>query len=113
MEIETRSVDGCVILDLFDKHFCHPQTVVLKHHVAKILASGHSHLVLNLSGVEMLDSFGIAAMVSILKLCKEHQGNMTLYGANKDVNRLMEITHMDRVLDIWESEGQAVSQALG
>lgn len=113
LEISHREKDGCVIIDITDDHFGYPKTMVLKNHVMYLLNAGHAHLVLNLSGVVMLDSFGIAAVVSILKYCKEKDGNLTLYGLNDQVNRLMEMTHMDRVLDIWETEGQAISQAKG
>jgi anti-sigma B factor antagonist len=74
-----------------------------------LLQNNHEYLVLNLSNVKMLDSFGLAVIISILKLCKQANGNVTLYGLNPTVTRLMEITHMDRVLDIWPTEGQAVA----
>ncbi len=112
MEIGTRDVDGCAVLDISDDNFGYPKTMVLKNHVARLAQEGQRHFVLNLTNVNMLDSFGIAAMVSILKLAKEQGGNLTLYGANEKVMRLMELTHMHRVLDIWETEGQAVSQAM-
>lgn len=113
MEITHRPVEGqedTVIIDIKADFFGHPRTVVLKNHVMHLLQEEKNHLVLNMAGVEMLDSFGIASIISILKLCKENGGNLTLYGLNEHVNRLMEMTHMDRVLDIWETEGQAVSQ---
>jgi anti-sigma B factor antagonist len=113
LEITHRQKDGCIIIDITDDHFGYPKTMVLKNHVMRLLSSGNAYLILNLQGVRMLDSFGIAAIVSILKRCKETGGNLTLYGLNDQVNRLMEMTHMDRVLDIWETEGQAVSHVKG
>ena len=110
MEISDRVVNGCVIIDIQDDKFGYPKTMVLKNHVIHLLGRGHHHLVMNLSGVEALDSFGIAVLISILKLCRENNGNLTLFGLNEQVTRLMELTHMDRVLDIWETEGQALSQ---
>lgn len=108
MEIKHRLVDDCVVIDLADDNFTHPKTVVLKNQVNHLLQDGYSFLVLNVTDLKVLDSFGLATMISILKLCKENKGNLTLYGANEQVNRLLEITHMDRVLDVWESEGQAI-----
>ena len=108
MEIQHRLVDDCVVIDIADDYFCHPKTVLLKNQVMHLLKDGHKFMVLNVSDIKMLDSFGLATMVSILKSCKENEGNLTLYGANDQVNRLLEITRMDRVLDVWESEGQAI-----
>lgn len=110
MELENRFLPDCVVVDISDDKFGYPKTLVLKSHVTRLLAEGHRHIVLNLGQVEMLDSFGLAVLISLLKLCKEHRGNLTLYGLNQQVTRLIELTHMDRVLDIWETEGQAVSQ---
>ena len=110
MELTNRFEPGCVIIDLEDDSFGYPKTMVLKSHAFKLIAEGHHRLVLNLEKVKMLDSFGIAVIISILKTCKEQKGNLTLFGLNDQVMRLMELTHMDRVLDIWETETQAVRQ---
>ena len=110
MELSNRFLPECVVIDIEDDKFGYPKTLVLKNHVMHLLEKGHKHVVLNLEKVEMLDSFGIAVLISLLKLCKERRGNLTLYGLNDQVTRLIELTHMDRVLDIWETEGQAISQ---
>lgn len=110
MELANRFLPECVIVDISDDHFGYPKTLVLKSHITHLLTAGHRHIVLNLGSVDMLDSFGLAVLISLLKLCKENKGNLTLYGMNQQITRLIELTHMDRVLDIWETEGQAVSQ---
>ncbi len=110
MELSNRFLPECVVVDIEDDKFGYPKTLVLKNHITHLLEKGHRHVVLNLNQVEMLDSFGIAVLISLLKLCKERSGNLTLYGLNHQVTRLIELTHMDRVLDIWETEGQAVSR---
>jgi anti-sigma B factor antagonist len=110
MELVNRFLSGCVVVNIVDDKFGYPKTLILKSHVTKLLTEGHRHIVLNLAQVETLDSFGIAVLISLLKLCKEIKGSLTLYGLNDQVSRLMELTHMDRVLEIWESEEQAISQ---
>lgn len=110
MELSNRFLSECVVVDVADDHFSYPKTLILKSHIAKLVLEGHRHVVLNFGQVQMLDSFGIAVLISLLKLCKEQHGNLTLYGINEQINRLMEITHMDRVLDIWETEGQAINR---
>lgn len=112
MELENRFLENCVVIDISEERFEYPKTLVLKNHVLHLIQEGHSHLVLNLSNVQALDSFGIAVIVSVLKHCKEANGNVTLFGLNEQVLRLIELTHMDRVLDIWPSENQAISQVV-
>ena len=110
MELTNRFLPDCVVVDIQDDKFGYPKTLVLKNHVTHLLDAGHSRIVLNMNNVAMLDSFGIAVLISLLKQCKEKQGNLTLYGLNDQMTRLIELIRMDRVLDIWETEGQAVSQ---
>lgn len=109
MQIDNRIVDGVAIIDIQDEKFEYPKTQVLKNYVMRLIQDGHHHLVLNLSSVNILDSFGIAVFISILKYCKKENGNLTMYGLNDQVMHLMELTRMDRVLDIWETEGQALA----
>lgn len=111
MEISDRLVDNCVVLDIQDDKFGYPKTLILKNHVMRLIERGYKFFVLNLEGVEMMDSFGIAVLISVLKMSKSVGGNVTLFGLNDQINRLIELTHMDRVLDIWDSEAKAVSQA--
>lgn len=109
IKVDKRIVNGCVIIDIEDGKFEYPKTQVLKNYVMRLIQEGHKYLVLNLSDVKMLDSFGIAVFISILKYCKKEGGNLTMYGLNEQVSHLIELTRMDRVLDIWETEGQAVA----
>lgn len=108
MNITQRQVDSCIVVDLQDDLFEYPKTQVLKNHVIHLIEAGCPYLVLNLSHVNRLDSFGLAVFISILKLCKAHQGNLALFGLNETVTKLIEITRLDRVLDIWETEAQAL-----
>ncbi len=110
MNLEHRVVnDDVVVIDIKDEKFEYPKTQVLKSYVMHLLDEKHKYLVVNLSNVTMLDSFGIAVFISIFKQCKQQGGNLTMYGLNEQVTHLMELTRMDRVLDIWEGEGQAVA----
>jgi len=113
MDLQNREIDGCVVVDINEPKFEHPKTQLLKNHTAKLIQDGKSHLVFNLSNVEMVDSFGIAVFISVLKQCKKAGGNLTLFGLNDQVVYLMELTRMDRVLDIWETEGQAIAHMNG
>jgi anti-anti-sigma factor len=110
VNIQDRFVEECVILDIKETTFEYPKTSQIKTHVEGLLNQGHHYFVLNMSNIQVLDSFGLAVIISLLKLSKSHGGNLALYGLNQQVSRLIEVTHMDRILDIWISEAQALSQ---
>ena len=110
MEISHRLRDDCVVLDISATRFEHPKTIVLKNHAAKLFNEGHYRLALNLENVEFLDSFGLAVVISLMKECKEHGGNLAIFGLNETISRLVDITRLDRVLEVWDNEEQAVYQ---
>ncbi|MEB3245191.1 MAG: STAS domain-containing protein [Vampirovibrionales bacterium] len=110
MDYIQREVDQCLILDIVEHQYDYAKIQLLKHQVAELIHQGHSRIVLNLEKVAMLDSFGIAAIISMLKQCQAAGGNLALFGLNEGVNRLMELTRLDRVLEIWPTEAQAVMQ---
>jgi anti-anti-sigma factor len=112
MQITDRYLEECVVIDIADDSFAYPKTMVLKNHVQHLLQQGQRKLVFNLTNVTILDSFGLAVIISALKECKAVNAHLALYGLNESIARLMDLTRMDRVLDIWETEGQAIHQVM-
>ena len=58
--------------------------------------------------LNIVDSYGLATVVSTLKIIKDHHGNLALCGLNELFVRLVELTHLDRVLEVWDTEAQAI-----
>ncbi len=96
-----------MVLDIQAENFTYPQTAVLKQHVARLLEAGHRAFVLNVAGVRLVDSYGLATIVSVFKMIRDNKGMIALYGLNDMFTYLVEVTHLDRVLEIWPSEAQA------
>jgi anti-anti-sigma factor len=107
IKITERELDGCIIMDIRAESFTYPQTSILKTRIAELLDNGHRLFVLNCTEVQLADSYGLATIVSSLKMIKEHSGFMAMCGLNDMFNRLVELTHLDKVLEIWPSEAQA------
>ena len=110
IQITDRHLENCVVLDIEAAQFVYPQSMLLKNHIAKLHQQNHYRLVLNLTDVQQMDSFALASIISALKSCQANNGQLNMYGLQPAVEQLMKLTHMDRVLDIWISEAQAVSQ---
>lgn len=112
MQINERLVGDCVILDIIDKRFEASKTAELKRVAMTWLEQGYRLMALNMGGVDYLDSFGLATVVSILKECRARQGSLALYGLNDTGRRLITVTRLDKVLTIWDEEAEAIA-ALG
>lgn len=107
IQVSVRALDQCMVLDLHGQQFTYPHTAVLKNTVSSLIEEGKQFFVINLADIQMVDSFGLATILSVLKMAKTVNGNIALCGVNDAVENLVKLTHLQRVLDIWPSESQA------
>lgn len=82
-----------------------------KQEVVQLVQGGERRLVMDLSGVEFLDSSGLGALVSILKALGT-QGALAVCGARGSVLSLFKLTRMDKVFPI-DADRQAALARLG
>ncbi|MGZ5179970.1 MAG: STAS domain-containing protein [Ramlibacter sp.] len=80
-----------------------------KQEVVKLVEAGERRLVLDLGGVEFLDSSGLGALVSILKALGS-QGAMAVCGARGAVLSLFKLTRMDKVFPIDADRREALAR---
>lgn len=107
IELAVRETEGCIILDIHADNFTYPYTSVVKKNISEHLANGKRYFVLNAQDIKIVDSYGLATIVSSLKLIRDHHGGLALCGLNEMFEKLVKLTHMDKVLEIWPSEAQA------
>jgi anti-sigma B factor antagonist len=63
--------------------------------------NGSRAIVLDLSGVEFIDSTGLSVLLNGLRRVNQLQGRMALVCANATVLRLFQITSLDETFDIF------------
>lgn len=82
----------------------------LKERLTELVADGHRHIVVDLTATEFLDSTGLGALVAGLKRLRAHDGDMRVVCNTARVRKVFEITHVDRVLPMFESVDEACRQ---
>lgn len=65
-------------------------------------------LVVNLRDVRYVDSSGIASLVEVLKEARNTQKRLVLFGLNKAVREVMQLTRLAKVFEIRETEEEAL-----
>jgi anti-sigma B factor antagonist len=75
--------------------------------ITDIVADGCSHLILDLSGTEFIDSSGLGALVASLKRCRQAGGDLRLAAPTPQVTTALELTNLDRVLRPSETVSDA------
>jgi anti-sigma B factor antagonist len=64
---------------------------------------------LNLKNVRYIDSSGIASLVEGLKASRDNGGRLILFGLSSSVREVMELSRLQKIFEIYDSEEQAVS----
>jgi anti-sigma B factor antagonist len=65
-------------------------------------------IVVNLGGVQYMDSSGLATLVEALKRIAEYGGQLRLVRLNPRVAAVFEISQLDKVFDVLADEQEAV-----
>lgn len=108
LEIRERSVGDVVILEMFGKITIGEGSVQLRDAVSNLLDSGRNKIILNLSGVNYVDSSGIGELVSRYTTTKNAGGRLKLLSPPKKIKDLLMITKLLTVFEIYEDEQAAV-----
>ena len=74
--------------------------------------SGKTAVVLDMSGVEFIDSTGLSVLLNGLRLVTQMHGRMALVCTNPTVLRLFQITSLDDTFDIFDDRAKAVAHVL-
>ena len=106
MRIEDRVEGEVLVLEVRDKRVDARNAPDLKEKIAGFVSKGHEWIVLDLKDVEFVDSSGLGAIVSGLKLLG-HKGDLVISGARDNVVALFKLTRMDKVFRLFPSAAEA------
>ena len=109
MEITERTVNGVTILDLKGKITLGDGDEHLRDAIARVLASGHTHLLLNLAGVDYLDRAGLGEIARTYTTVKRQGGSLKLLNLTKRIEDLLSITKLLTVFETFDTEADAVA----
>jgi anti-sigma B factor antagonist len=110
MEILPEQVTGEVaVLRLYG--FLNAHTAPsLKQQITSLIENGAHKLVVDLTGIEFIDSSGLAALVSGLKLTRAEGGSLAVAGAKPNVEEVFKLTLLDRVFQLYTDLESALSE---
>jgi anti-sigma B factor antagonist len=66
-------------------------------------------VVLNLGAVRYIDSSGVASLVEGLKASRDVGSRLILFGLNRTVREVLQLSKLVRIFEIYENEEQAVA----
>ena len=108
LKIETRTERGVPIIDLegdVDSYNAH----VLRDRMVHLIEGGNGVLVLNMRGVDFIDSTGLGALVVGLKRATERGGGIRIICRNEQILKVFWMTGLVKVFSIFDDEAEALS----
>lgn len=72
------------------------------------VTQGPSHIILDLSGIDFVDSSGLGALVQLVKKAKDSQGSLQLI-ANPRVMQTVKLVRLEKFLSIQPSVDEAIA----
>jgi anti-sigma B factor antagonist len=83
----------------------------LRERLVELVSEGHRRIVVDLEGVDFLDSTGLGVLVGGLKRLRSHGGDLSLVCTQPRILKVFEITGLTTVFQIGESVDEATATA--
>jgi len=80
----------------------------LRERFDELLAQGEHNFVIDMGGVDFIDSSGLAAFVRLFKRVRVGEGDVKLCCVRPEILKIFELTRLNRVFDIFEARTEAV-----
>lgn len=106
MEIRPLRRNDVTVLHLagrFDTH----EVVRFKRQLDQALGAPPARVVLDLSGVNFIDSAGLTALIQVLRRCRQEGGDLRISAMQQPVSTLFRLTKLDRAFDIFGTVSEA------
>jgi anti-sigma B factor antagonist len=75
----------------------------LRTEIVRVVSEGSTAVVLDLSGVVFIDSFGLGVLVGAVKRIQSHDGRLRVVIGEARVRAVLELTGLDRVLELHDT----------
>jgi|HubBroStandDraft_6_1064221.scaffolds.fasta_scaffold33244_2 anti-sigma B factor antagonist len=108
LKIETRQADGVTILSCRGRIVFGEESGSLRDTVKQVL-SATQQVLLDLSGVNYVDSGGLATLVSLNSSALAAGAEMKLIGLDTRLNDVLKTTRLNRLFQIYVDEQQALA----
>lgn len=105
--ISTTLEKGIIVIDCQIENLDASNVKSFRDRIQPLIAN-QNRVVINMSHLKFVDSSGLGALVSCLRIVKGNQGELKLCAMTRSVRALFELMRMHRVFGIFETQNEAV-----
>ena len=108
MKVETKELDGIKVVKLTGQIRISTQNEFkdLLDNIAR--DNGKKTVVLSLDGVIYMNSAGLGIIIDTYKKFKEMRGRLVLCNLMPEISKLFEVTRINRFIEIFSTESEAI-----
>jgi len=103
-EIHEREREGIAVFDVSGRLIVGPNVGALREQIERAVAEGKTNVVLNLRGVDYIDSTGLGMLVMVYRIAQNAGGGLKLLNLNRRELELLVLTKLTTVFDIFNDE---------
>lgn len=109
LQIARREREGIAIFDLTGRLVVGPSTNQFREAIEESVQGGFTRIILNLKGVEYIDSTGLGALVLCFTKAQKAGGLLKLVSLNRRDMELLVLTKLTTIFDVYNEEQDAVN----
>ena len=109
VDIRERQAGDVIILDMDGKITIGEGSVAVRSAIRRLLEGGKKKILLNLAGVNYIDSSGIGELVSSYSTINREGGQLKLLNLTQKIQDLLAITKLLTVFDVYDDEQAALN----
>jgi len=108
ISLESRRVDDITIVHCTGRIVEGQESADLRHHLDQLLQFG-PYLIVNLAGIDFVDSSGLGLLVRYTMRVRNANGVMKLCGVSSQLATILKATRLDGVFDAHATEDDAIA----
>ncbi|MBI1806614.1 MAG: STAS domain-containing protein [Ignavibacteria bacterium] len=108
MKLSTKESNGITILSLEGSVLGGPDATALNDVLHKLVEKKKKHVLLDLSGVQTMNSSGLSMLIGALTTMRNAGGDLKIAAASKKIESLLVITRLTTVFELYPSVKKAI-----
>ncbi len=109
LTLATRDVNGRIVVDVTGEIDVYTAPK-LRDRITELVADGVYDIVIDMEGVEFLDSTGLGVLVGGLKKVRAHEGSLSLVCTQDRLLKIFQITGLSKVFAIHDTAEAALAR---
>ena len=108
MSVKERPAGDVVVLDVKGDMINNKETGSVKRLVGELLDRGHLSLLLNLSQVPYMNSWGVGELASSFISVRNRHGKLKVAASQSRVTEMLTISKLDTAIEVFATEAEAL-----